>query len=269
MNRRVIKLWNSFEHFHGFTFPSELKNILNICGFDSEFSLEEINEETIKQIEQNVNENLIVNNLDTISALKGSIYEQKPLPFHFLLGQKFFILNIPEKIEQLNKNMNKNEKIIPEEPQKFSPEYLKESLIQKLKTYADKKKLNFEIKSDHIKKFSVSNKIANCRVRCCFCEIETPCNLDGYWRISNLIKHIRGHTECTVENYTDDNNDNISIASETMNQALNTPALTSKPSIIRAQENVLQQVNNIVRCKHFSKYLNLHQNNKYIFFNSS
>lgn len=94
MNRRTIKLWNNFEHFHGFKFPNELKEILNILsGFDSELSLKEINEETINRIEQSVNENITANHLETISALKDSLYEQKPLPFRFLLGHKILLLS--------------------------------------------------------------------------------------------------------------------------------------------------------------------------------
>lgn len=205
MNRRTHVLWKHFEQSLGFKFPQEIKLILNICGFDSELSLKEINEKTIESIEQTVTENLNSNNLELVSGLKGSVYEGKPLPFNFLLGHRVLILSIPEKVQLLQKS--KSNKRFPignasetENVEKNrSVDAYKKALLLKLKNYAKKFSLNFEVKENHIKNFSQVNNVIRCNVKCCFCDTRIPCTFITYWNIGNLTKHIRNHPETLTE----------------------------------------------------------------------
>lgn len=197
MNRRRNKLWIDFENCLGFKFPKELKAILSISGFDSELSLKEINEKTIESIEQIVNENLSANNLEIVSALKGSVYEKKPLPFHFLLGHKILLSSLPERIDSIKRKKETRRKFTEDSEviENRGPEEYKKSLLLKLKKYSEKHELNFEIEESQIKKISQINQVTRCVVQCCFCETKIPCTFTTYWRISNLIAHIRGHLQ--------------------------------------------------------------------------
>lgn len=242
MNRRTVRLWDNLEHFLEFKFPAELKAILNISGFDCELSLKEIDEKSIELIEERVNTNLVANDLETVSALKGSTYEQKPLPFRFLLGHKILILSIPEKINSLKKNKTKKrlgKRLLGQiendsEEKVYGPEEYKNALLLKLKNYADKYKLNFEIKENNIKKFTQVNKVIRCVVQCCFCETKIPCTFHTFWIISNLTAHIRGHLGIATGTV------NITTAESSSNQDLSTQ------SIVRHRSGVLKEIENIV-----------------------
>lgn len=212
MNRRTYSLWNKYENLLGARFPKELKFILNICGFDTELSIAHLNNKIIEEIENIVNENITNNNVDLISVLKNTLYEKKSLPFRFLLGHKLLLLSLPEQItlKKRNSEIKKTKKIREEKPI-LSAEEHKKKLFLRLKNYANKYDLNFTIDQNNIKKFSVLNKIAQCVVKCCFCEVEIPCTFVSYWHISNFIRHIRGHlqnsTQIGVANNTEPNSD--------------------------------------------------------------
>lgn len=252
MNRRTNKLWSDLENFLEFKFPKELKIILQIAGFDSELSLKEINEKAIESIEQVVDENITGNNTEIISVLKDSIYGRKPQPFRFLLGHKILISSIPEKIDLLKKN-KKTQRFKrgdfeysqdSSQGTRLGPEEYKNSLLLKLKKYANKFDLVFEIKLNHIKKFSQINNIIQYVVQCCFCEIEIPCKFITYWQISNLTKHIRGH----LQNQNPVNADTLALApgDTHSNLANNTPSTSTRHLIIeRNRVDVLKEIDKI------------------------
>lgn len=74
--------------------PSDLIRILEECGFDSESALSCITSETINEIEQFVNNDL--------SILKTTSYEDV-VNFKLKPGHKAFIINIPNRMNQLKK----------------------------------------------------------------------------------------------------------------------------------------------------------------------
>lgn len=223
MHKRIIKLWSKLESFSGHKYPKEIKYILNICGFDSELSLKEIKEQTIESIEEIVNNNLSQNNSELIEALKDSSYEGKPLPFKFLLGHKLLILSIPQNINSIakNKNRKKFENTQKDSEKIIKPDELKNLLLVRLADYARKQKLIFEIKEEHIKKFSKIEKIVRCAVKCCYCDAERTCTFVTFWEISNITKHLKGHPESRGER-----------------------SVSSTP-IERSCTNVLQEINNL------------------------
>lgn len=63
------RIWRKIEKRAGFAFPVLLKKILISVGFDSEFSLLSIKEDTIKTIEEEIIKNKIV--------LKDTKYENR------------------------------------------------------------------------------------------------------------------------------------------------------------------------------------------------
>lgn len=153
------------------------------------------------------------------------------------------ISSIPEKIDSLKKN-KKTQKFEGDNSQEKidGPEQYKTSLLLKLKRYAQKFELNFELKSNHIKKFSQINNVTQCVVQCCFCSNETPCTFTTYWQISNLTKHIRGHLENPVKTNTP------TLAPTSTPAQSSTGIATSAPTplvIERTRVNVLKQIDNI------------------------
>lgn len=73
--------WSSFEHFLGYKFPNEIKEILNRNGFDTEIALSQMNTEFLKLVEAQ---------------------ESKQLPFSFLPGHRALLLGLPNKIKEFN-----------------------------------------------------------------------------------------------------------------------------------------------------------------------
>lgn len=256
---RKTRLWNRIERNLKSKFPKELKAILNITGFDSELSLKQIDEKAIKSIEQFVNENIASNNLEVLSALKGSTYENKSLPFHFLLGHKLLILSIPTKVDLIEGNKTKRRNRLDddsEESEIRSPEEHKKLLLLKLKKYAENHALNFEFNESNITKIQQLNKKTKCVLKCCFCERKIPCTFVNYWEISNLIKHIRDHFENSKEN----SNQNSSLSPDGVPIIIVKPTQSTtstqkprqkpaaKPVVVlikRAQPNVLNKIINL------------------------
>lgn len=75
--------------------PSDVKVILMRSGFDTKTALLCLNEESIIEIEQFVDENRDV--------LKGTTYENITNEFKFKPGHKIFILRLPDKLKDLEK----------------------------------------------------------------------------------------------------------------------------------------------------------------------
>lgn len=71
--------WNKIEKFKGNKYPKFIKEILNLCGYDNEYSIGLLNDKTILEIEQRVNCNK--------SVLKKTVYDEKE-NFQFLIGHK-------------------------------------------------------------------------------------------------------------------------------------------------------------------------------------
>lgn len=248
MNTRTIKLWNRIERKLKHKFPKEIKSILSVSGFDCELSLKEINEKTIKKIEQFVTENIAANKLEIIEALKDTPYEGKALPFQFLFGHKLLISSLPEKIDKINeKRVRKNQNPI----EIRDPEEQKKNLLLKLKKYAEKFHLNFVIQENDIKRFVQQDLEDKCVVKCPFCVREIPCTYNSHWQISNLTKHINTHSESRNQSASqskDQNSAGNSSANPSANQSVLPRVLPINKLVIRRAQgpNVLAEVQNIL-----------------------
>lgn len=118
-------------------------------------------------------------------------------------GHKILILSIPKHIEDFktkkqskannSKNLAKDSSERPNETRIREPESIKSELLLKLKSYANKLNLKFEIKPDQITNISQIDNIVKCLVSCSLCDIRVPCKFDQFWKISNLTAHIRNH----------------------------------------------------------------------------
>lgn len=74
--------------------PTDIVQILAQCGYDSEISISLINSDTIKEIEETVNEDL--------SVLNNTSYEGVP-NFKLKPGHKSYIINLPNQIHRMKK----------------------------------------------------------------------------------------------------------------------------------------------------------------------
>lgn len=180
---RSRSIWQRIEASKGEKFPEFIKRILNYTGFDNAYSLQTLNEETITQIENTVNENR--------HLFANTIYERVE-KFSFLLGHRNLLLDLPKSVEDLSKKKRKKN-ARKDENVPLSAETVINSLLEKIKNYAQKKDLNFAIGADNIKNLKITDNRASCIVQCSVCLINTPCIFFGHWQISNYTKHLRSH----------------------------------------------------------------------------
>lgn len=104
--------------------PEFIQKILLETGFDTEISLEELEEENVKFIEDFVEENR--------HLLAGTIYEKKNAnEFKFLIGHRALLLALPRKIKEANSKKETTNKKIKKNVENYSE--LKEEEKVKLK----------------------------------------------------------------------------------------------------------------------------------------
>lgn len=90
--------WINFENFIGEEFPSCLKRILYLCGYDSFISIKEMKESHISKVEIFIDEN----HRDEIKLLSccHSEYYQQQSTFKFLPGHETLLLVLPKYIDE-------------------------------------------------------------------------------------------------------------------------------------------------------------------------
>lgn len=192
------KALDQLENFTEIQFPKVIKDILILTGFDDFYTLCMINEETLKSIENEVQEEL--NKSDAI--IKGSIYQKffkNKIPFKFLLGHKVAILNIPKDIERLKNSQELEKKSIED------LNIYKESLFLKIDKFIASKKYPKTFKREHIKRLSAKKNVVKCFVQCASCKREIICSFDSCLRVSNFYKHLNSHNEKKTQNTAQSN----------------------------------------------------------------
>lgn len=172
--------------------PEFIQKILLETGFDTEISLEELEEENVKFIEDFVKENRYL--------LAGTIYEKKNTnEFKFLIGHRALLLALPRKIKEANSKKETTNKKIKRGVENYSElkeeeiAKLKEDLIEKLKKYSASKNLCLEIDSKDICEFMVQEDRVKCRVQCPYCSMKSACFKTKYWYTSNIESHLKKH----------------------------------------------------------------------------
>lgn len=212
--------WAHFQvHLRENRLPEFIVQVLKKTGYDSPFSIQLLDEQKIKGIEETVNKRL--NNIKSI--FKGTEYEDietfELLPGHttLLLGLGVFvkqylqetkvkktkkISNLPTIIEEGDETVE----IFTEEERNT----IKKVLIEKVNKFLKK----FRISGDHVSENSIigsldaiiNNKgalIYKCSF-CCgvnSCKVKIPCVFNKHWQISNLERHIKlTHVEARKPN---------------------------------------------------------------------
>lgn len=186
-----------------------IKDILNLCAIDRATFID-LNEEIIKNIEEEVNKNKYI--------LKGSCYSSaydKDEQFKFLFGHRLLLKTLPEKYKLFCKDgdeKKKSRKIRllklkgvsdeeiddPTENSAKSTEEVKELLIKQLNSYAQKNnKDRFNFTANLVEKLKIQGEEAYCIVECPICEKKIPCVYVKRWMTSNFYEHIR---TCDLEN---------------------------------------------------------------------
>lgn len=236
-------VFSRLEKFIGSKYPKHIKNLLLHCGFESENALLTINEKSIEEIEQILNQNIDLLKL----VLKDTTYIDRnglliSAPFKFLLGHKSLILNIPKTIEEFNENKKKN-KSVKEHSESINIENLRASLLLRFKSYKGKKNQNFSVTQDHFKKFTLKDKRAKVFVKCVNCAVYVPCSFDKSWNISNYIKHIASHERkltapATVRSPSRSPRDNRTDIASNIQPNIQTASEPSNQSVFQRAEEV-------------------------------
>lgn len=92
--------WESFEENIGDKIPCCIKKVLNLCGFDTFFSLLEISQSQIVAIEDCMTKHFSQNILELECSHSAYYRARKDLPFKLLPGHEILILALPKHIRQ-------------------------------------------------------------------------------------------------------------------------------------------------------------------------
>lgn len=206
----VKDFWCSFQFFLGNSkLPQFLVEILKNCGYDSPISLELLDEEKIKEIEQFIE----INFGCAHSLVRDTIYENKEqfkfLPGHLtlLLGLKIyankFIDSGLRKSKIKSKELSRDLDTITEEVEVLSDQELnklKSILVKKIvnfcrKINVDTEKLSDESVGQDIDTIIKTNGelVYKTTFACPICEVRIPCIHNQHWQVSNLERHIKTH----------------------------------------------------------------------------
>lgn len=221
MSRR---LWKKVQVSSGAKFPIVLQNLLISIGYDSEFALLTINEESIKSIEQEINKDK--------SVLKDTKYENRPGDFSFDLGDKISILSLPKYCKKPGKLV-----------EQFDEEETKDDLFARLNLYISKKKYRYVLNRENIVKCFYSNGKTRVLVVCSVCETQIPCFRLTHWKISNFSRHITKHEK---------NAENIPNTIGTNDSNIKSPDKICSFETIEFDENGLPSTGRSVSIRHTS-----------------
>lgn len=200
--------WNQFEKFNDCKYPKVIKEILKFCAIDRT-TIDQLNNESIKSIEQFINQNkakLLETSADSFKKSDYKAFVTNDEEFKFLFGHRLFLLNFSQKYKQFldhQKNERKSRKEFTKELKsrdnklnlesnfelgENSVEKVKKTLTEKINIRANKKYLVTEtdVKKIHVLK----GGHAYCFVQCPFCTKSWPCTyVSKSWNISNFNKH--------------------------------------------------------------------------------
>lgn len=153
---------------------SGINKIIIEAGFDCISALANIDQNSIKLIEEHVNENK--------GILKGTVYKNS-VNFKLKPGHKAIILGIPNALKNYELK-NKKIRVCP-----LDEETLKKKLVEKLTKFAEKFSYDLIFNVELISEFFKDK----CRFKCPLCSTKIKCVYTHYWLISNLEKHIKSH----------------------------------------------------------------------------
>lgn len=207
--------WSTFQlYLRENRLPNLIVEILKKTGYDSPLSIELLEDDKIKGIEESIQKRF--NSFNQL--FKDTEYENIET-FEFLPGHKTLLLGIRIYVKKyLEKNLsakrnNRLPAIVEEcsetELELFSDiekENLKKKLIEKVEKFSKKFNISTEslsqnnIRGDLDAIIKADNHIVyKCKFHCSIgdCQYITPCLYNKHWQISNLEKHLKTHIETT------------------------------------------------------------------------
>lgn len=195
---RQSSIFKRLEKFTGGKYPIFIKDILESCGYDHESTLILLNENSIKEIESEVE--------GKKDLIKNTVYEHKDGPFSFLIGHKQLILNIPNILKKISEQKKLEKKSKKKEFSEASGEELNElkaetvgnKAVERINKYLESKNFSCSVNVAHIKLITLAENGAKCMVKCIFCDSETTCTFQKHWNIANYIAHIRKHPQAIL-----------------------------------------------------------------------
>lgn len=188
--------------------PGVIKVVFEKCGVDTLTAVESLNNENIKEMENNINSDDAL--LDAVKQCPGYT-DQK---FAFLIGHKILMKEVARKMSEIRNqgglsrykkgqcdrtNVEDNGNL---DEQK---EEIQNSLVQKVQNFCDTKDIDMEEAS--ISKRSIKNFImttgkgfieAKCSMECPICGKFISVLFKKYWYISNLERHIKFHVNTSL-----------------------------------------------------------------------
>lgn len=192
------------EQIFGERLPIGLEKIIEHAGFETKSSLALLDENKIKEIENYVNENKFL--------LNGSAYEhivKQNLNFKFKPGHKALLLTLSKKLNNKSILSQAKKRKIKSDSENRAPKViitedinineLKESLVQKVLKFAEKKSLEIIFVLSDIALNIEEGKI-KCFVHCPICNKKQQLHYTTYWVISNFERHLKSHFSKTQTN---------------------------------------------------------------------
>lgn len=211
----------------GRSLPKGIGKILIESGFDTESSLATIDHNSVKSIEDFVNENR--------ALLKDTVYEnsiEDDLLFKFKPGHKSLIVSLPNALKVYESRNKIGDRTLNEED-------LKQLLVKKITNFAAKSLLDLNFGVECIVEFQQLNGIYKCRFECPLCLKKIRCQYKKYWLISNLEKHIKNHYKI-VAVYGEELEDESQIDSFEDESQSNGAEIVSYANQLELLDNILE-----------------------------
>lgn len=174
--------------------PNHLKKILKFTGFDTEFALVNINEKSIKEIEEFVNAEKTLLARLLVKTKYENICVTLGAKFQFDIGDRTALLGIPDIINKSKKETDKETKNKAKNiNENFDEKNIKTELSEKINKLLKDKKIKYSLEQKNIKTCEILNGNIQCKVQCASCNSVYSCFKKTHWRFSNFIKHVVSH----------------------------------------------------------------------------
>lgn len=105
-NKASVKYWNELEEFIGEPLPHCVKYVLSLSGYDTIFSLVEMNDKQILEIEDHISTHEM-EKIKTLTCCHSDYYTNK-VAFKCLPGHATILLALPKYIEKYSKSITRN-----------------------------------------------------------------------------------------------------------------------------------------------------------------
>lgn len=176
----------------GATIPNDIKLILSEAGFDTVLSLASISNKDLDEIENFINTNREF--LDHLTEYRLETNE----PFKLKPGHRSLIAYLPTRMETFLKQIV-DKKQLKNCSTKKSDFELKTDLINKVVAHLKSQGFTVKLATADISAFKKFENTYSCRIKCPYCDRGVTCAHVSYWRISNLITHLKEHIRVLKE----------------------------------------------------------------------